>query len=277
MVLDMVDVDSAKWAAMAETTPWPLSQVYAREARVLRTFEATAARRAKATMVVTEKERKTMISIAPDAPVTVVPNGVEAARLRPAAAPSPASVVVFCGVMNYAPNVEAVEWFAHRVWPRVLAKRPDARFEIVGSDPSAAVRALASEPGIDVVGAVPDVAPRLWNAAVSVAPLLQARGVQNKVLEAVAAGLPTVVTSVVADGLPPAVLAACRVAETAEMFSDAVLGLLARSATDRRALALSIDFRSMTWDRTLEPVYEILSQAASSSGVASVSTGLTSR
>jgi len=83
LVLDMVDVDSAKWAAMAATASWPLAWVYAREARVLRAFEAAAARRAKATLVVTEKERRTLSSIAPDAHVTVVQNGVEAARLRP--------------------------------------------------------------------------------------------------------------------------------------------------------------------------------------------------
>jgi len=263
LVLDMVDVDSAKWAAMAATASWPLAWVYAREARVLRAFESVASRRAKATLVVTEKERRTLSSIAPDAHVTVVQNGVEAARLRPAGVPSLEPIVVFCGVMNYAPNVEAVEWFARRVWPRVIAKRPDARFEIVGSDPAPAVHALASIAGIHVFGAVPDVAPRLWNAAVSVAPLLTARGVQNKVLESVAAGLPTVVTPVVAEGLPAIVLAACRIAETAEAFGDAVLDLLSLAPTERRELALAVDFRSMSWDRTLEPVYEILAQAAS--------------
>jgi sugar transferase (PEP-CTERM/EpsH1 system associated) len=264
MVLDMVDVDSAKWSALADSAAVPLAWVYAREARVLRRFEAAAARRAKATLVVTEKERRTMTSVAPDARVQIVPNGVEADRLRPGAPPSAEPVVVFCGVMNYAPNVEAVDWFARQVWPRIIARRPDARFEIVGSDPSPAVRSLAGvAPGIQVVGAVPDVAPRLWNAGVSVAPLLKARGVQNKVLEAVAAGLPTVVTPIVAEGLPEVVLRACRVAGTADAFGDAVLELLARPPAERRALAASVDFQSLSWDRTLGPVYEILEQAAS--------------
>jgi sugar transferase (PEP-CTERM/EpsH1 system associated) len=202
-VLDMVDVDSAKWAEMARKESFPKSWIYAREARVLRTFEAAAARHASTTMVVTEKERQTMATIAPEASITIVPNGVDAARLRPPTPPAGEPVVVFCGVMNYAPNEEGVVWFAREVWPLVIARVSNARFEIVGASPTRALQALAATmPSVTIVGAVPDVAPYLWKAAVSVAPLLTARGVQNKVLEAVAAGLPTVVTPVVAEGLP---------------------------------------------------------------------------
>src|SRR5262249_22437042 len=125
LVLDMVDVDSAKWEAMARSDGIPRSWVYAREARVLRAFEAEAASHASATLVVTEKERQTMSGIAPGARVEVVPNGVEAERLRPSSPPAGEPIVVFCGVMNYAPNVEAVVWFARRVWPLVLARHPD--------------------------------------------------------------------------------------------------------------------------------------------------------
>src|SRR5204863_8781113 len=116
LVLDMVDVDSAKWARLSVTDRWPLSWVYAREARVLGAFEAAAARRAATTLVVTEKERQTMMSIAPDARVAVVPNGVEAGRLRPDTPPAGEPLVVFCGVMGYAPTVQAVVWFVRQVW-----------------------------------------------------------------------------------------------------------------------------------------------------------------
>jgi glycosyltransferase involved in cell wall biosynthesis len=263
LVLDMVDVDSAKWAAMAETAVLPLSSIYAREARVLRTFEAAAARRARATLVVTEKERTTMEAIAPDARVVVVPNGVEAARLRPVKPPSAKPVVVFCGVMNYAPNVEGVAWFARQIWPRIVERRPDARFDIIGSEPTPAVTALTKvAPGIRVIGRVPEVEPFLWDASVSVAPLLRARGVQNKVLEAVAAGLPTVITGVVGEGLPSSVTPACRIANSEPSFAAAVLDLLSMSPSDRRALALSVDFAPLSWDRVLEGVYEVLEDAA---------------
>jgi sugar transferase (PEP-CTERM/EpsH1 system associated) len=261
-VLDMVDVDSAKWGDMAQKGRFPLSFVYAREARVLRGFEALASRRAVSTLVVTEKERQTLAAIAPDARVEVVPNGVESARLRPTSPPAGQPVVVFCGVMNYAPNEEAVVWFVRHVWPLVVARQPDARFEIVGASPPPAVQALAAAPGVTVVGSVPEVAPYLWKAAVSVAPLLTARGVQNKVLEAIAAGLPTVVTPVVAEGLPKLVFAACRVAGSPELFAAAVVDYLQRPPDERRALALAVDFGSLSWDRTLAPVYDILESAA---------------
>jgi hypothetical protein len=96
-----------------------------------------------------------------------------------------------------------------------------------------------------------------------VAPLQTARGIQNKVLEAVAAGLPTVVTPIVSEGLPPLVLSACRVAGTPQAFADAVLRYLESTPEQRRALALAVDFRSLSWDRALAPVHEILAQAAS--------------
>jgi sugar transferase (PEP-CTERM/EpsH1 system associated) len=264
LVLDMVDVDSAKWAAMAETHAPPRSWVYAREARVLRAFEAAAAAHASTTLVVTDKERQTMAAIAPGARVEVVPNGVDAARLRPRSRPAGEPLVVFCGVMNYAPNEEAVIWFAREVWPLVFARRPDARFEIIGSGPTSTVQALADRnANITVMGAVPDVAPHLWRAAVSVAPLQTARGIQNKVLEAVAAGLPTVVTPIVSEGLPAVVLSACRVAGSPQAFADAVLTYLEWSPEQRRELALAVDFGSLSWDRTLAPVHTILAQAAS--------------
>jgi len=264
LVLDMVDVDSAKWAAMAATHAPPRSWIYAREARVLRTFEAAAAAHASTTMVTTDKERRTMTAIAPGARVEVVTNGVDAARLRPRSKPGGEPVVVFCGVMNYAPNEEAVIWFAREVWPLVIAGRADARFDIIGSSPTPAVQALA-DPNrhITVSGGVPDVAPHLWKAAVSVAPLQTARGIQNKVLEAVAAGLPTVVTPIVSEGLPGVVLPACRVAGSPQAFADAVLTYLGWTPDRRRELALAVDFGPLSWDRTLAPVHTILAQAAS--------------
>lgn len=264
LVLDMVDVDSAKWAAMAGTHTPPRSWIYAREARVLRVFEAAAAAHASTTMVVTEKERQAMAAIAPGARVEVVTNGVDAARLRPPSGPTGEPLVVFCGVMNYAPNQEAAIWFAREVWPLVIARRPDARFDIIGSSPTSAIQALADPNAhITVVGGVPDVAPNLWNAALSVAPLQVARGIQNKVIEAVAAGLPTVVTPIVSEGLPDLVLSACRVAGSAQVFADAVVTFLDWTPEQRRELALAVDFRSLSWDRTLAPVYDLLREAAS--------------
>src|SRR5262249_53272267 len=184
-VLDMVDVDSAKWQALAAATSGPRSWVYAREARLLRRFEAAAARRAFATLVVTQKERETMEAIAPGSRVEVVQNGVDVDEFRPATDAGRASVVVFCGVMDYAPNVEGARWMASEVWPKVRTRRADARLQLVGSRPAPSVNSL-SDPnaGVEVTGQVPDVRPYPWRAAVAAAPLPPARGTQHQVLDA---------------------------------------------------------------------------------------------
>lgn len=262
VVLDMVDVDSAKWAALAESAAAPLSWIYRREATVLRRYEAMAMARASVTLVVNQRERDVARDIAPAASIAVVENGVDLERLRPSAAPSGAPVVVFCGVMDYPPNVEGAIWLARKVWPLVRARRPDARLEIVGAHPARGVRALEdSTQGIHITGSVPDVRPYLWRAAVAVAPLHTARGVQNKVLEAVAAGLPVVVTPEVAAGLPPQVASACATAETVDNFAVQVLSWLSYDRDERRRLAGTADLGQLAWETRLRPVREMLEKA----------------
>jgi glycosyltransferase involved in cell wall biosynthesis len=112
-----------------------------------------------------------------------------------------------------------------------------------------------------VTGAVPDTRTYLWNSAVAVAPLLTCRGVQNKVLEAVAAGLPAVVTPAVADGLPKEVLPACTICASPEAFAGAIVALQRRSAAERRAIAARADVRSLAWPRRTSQVLEIVEEA----------------
>ncbi|MEZ5316505.1 MAG: TIGR03087 family PEP-CTERM/XrtA system glycosyltransferase [Vicinamibacterales bacterium] len=263
LVLDMVDVDSEKWADLATRSAPPRRWVFAREARCLSRFEADATRHARVTTVVTARERDALAALAPGARIEVVANGVDVAGFRPPGPPADAPVVVFCGVMDYAPNEAGATWMAREVWPRVRAARPDARLQLVGSSPSRAVQALAdTAAGIEVTGRVPHVGERLWAAAVATAPLLTARGVQNKVLEAVAAGLPTVVTPAVAAGLPDAVTPACLEAAGPEAFANAVVDLLGRSPDARRRLASGADLEELTWERALAPLQRILADAA---------------
>ena len=237
LVLDMVDVDSAKWATLAASSALPRSWIYAREARTLARFERTIARSARTTLVTTEAERETLARVAPGVAIEVLENGVDVDALRPPGPPAESATIVFCGVMNYPPNVEGAIWLAREVWPIVRRARPDARLEIVGSSPTRAVRALADPAaGIVVTGAVPDVRPFLWGAAAAVAPLRTARGVQNKVLEAVAAGLPVVVTHAVSVGLPAAVNKLCRRVDGAPEWAGALTGLLELRPASRRAL-----------------------------------------
>lgn len=266
-VLDMVDVDSLKWKQMAMGSG-PLHRwIYNREAATLSAFETAAVMRAQATLVVNERERDALVRIAPNARITVVPNGIDVAAFTPPATPGQSDVVMFCGVMSYSPNEEGVQWFVREVWPRVRQARPSARFLVVGAGPTRALRKLAEEDhSIEVVGAVPAVQPYLWQSALSVAPLQLARGLQNKVLEALAAGLPVVVTSAVFEGLPEDARPGCIVAGEAAEFAEAVVGLLAQAPEARRRHAAAARLEGLTWAARLGPVRGILDESIARSG-----------
>ena len=260
-VLDMVDVDSHKWRGMSARTALPMSWVYQREARTLSAFEKVASERARGVLVVNERERGAVAAIAPHAPVHVIPVGIDVAAYEPPSPPAPSDTVVFCGMMDYPPNVEAVLWFAEEIWPLVRRDHPAARFAIVGAAPPARVRALASDPSITVTGRVDLVQPYLWGAAMSVAPVRLARGLQNKVMEALAAGLPTVITTAVHEGLPVGIDRGCVVADDPARFAAAVVKLLRMTPEERRAVAASSNVRDFDWPIQLAPVRSILESA----------------
>jgi len=266
LVLDFVDVDSEKWRELGKTTAPPQSWIYRREAATLGAFEARAAARAASCLVVNAREATLARALDPSAHVHVLSNGVEIDRLRPAGPPTSNARVVFCGMMSYAPNEEGMMWFLRHVWPLVRAARQDATLAIVGAEPSQTLRGMcAADQSITVTGRVDDVREWLWDSAVAIAPLHVARGVQNKALEAIAAGLPIVLTDAVAGGLPAEAMAASRRANTPAAFAEEVLQLLQLSPSDRRAIAASSDLSPLTWSRTLEPLWSILERAAGSS------------
>lgn len=264
-VLDMVDVDSEKWRALALTSTLPWRWIYAREARVLREFEAEAAARAAVTVVVNAREKHALDATVPSASVVVVENGVDVEFFRPRAAPAPARNIVFCGVMDYTPNVDGVLWFVRHVWPAVRSSYAEARFVVVGARPVEAIRRLARSPGIVVSGSVPDVRPYLWDGAVSIAPLAVSRGLQNKVLEALAAGLPVLATGVVRDGLPDVVRPGCRFADTPPEWIDALLLLLREAPEERRRMSERANLLELSWDARLAAIPRLLADAAGGS------------
>jgi sugar transferase (PEP-CTERM/EpsH1 system associated) len=262
LVIDMVDVDSRKWQDLGAATAGPRGWIYRREAGRLARFEAEAANHAFATTLINSRETDALRALAPGARVETVPSGVDVASFAPVQAPAGSLDVVFCGVMNYAPNEEAAIWLAKEVWPLVHVE--GARLRLVGSQPTPRVTALSSDPTIDVTGDVPDVRPYLWGAAVSAAPLRVARGLQNKVLEAVSAGLPVVVTPVVAEGLPDEVMPACTVAGDPQRFAAALTTYLRLTPAERRSAARRADLSGLSWPHRLAPLYALLGAAVSS-------------
>ncbi len=246
-VLDLCDLDSAKWAQYAEASRPPISWIYRTEARRLAAYEADAARAFDATLLVSAAEATELRTRAPGARVLVAANGVDLDYLDPDRFPQTQGdgrTTVFCGAMDYRSNIDAVLWYHDEILPIVRRQIPDARFRIVGSKPAPEVLLLGRTEGVEVTGRVDDVRPLLLSASVSVAPLRLGRGVPNKILEALALSLPVVTTSNGAAGLSLDAFEGAGVADTPEAFADAVVARLraardgaARFPAHRRALA----------------------------------------
>lgn len=199
--VDLIDVDSQKWLDYATSSSFPMSLVYELEGRRLRRLETQLAADCDRLLVVSEAERQLFRDFCPTARVQAIGNGVDTTYFAPAPADATPHSCVFVGVLNYLPNSDAVRWFTQHVWNRVLERFPDAVFRIVGKSPGPEVLALNAQPGVRVVGPVPDVRPWLNSSSCVVVPLRIARGVQNKVLEAMACGRPTICSPAPLKGL----------------------------------------------------------------------------
>lgn len=259
-VMDFVDLDSAKFGALAEGARGTMRWLMRREARLLERFERHVAERARATTFVSAAEAALF-----DGPCTVVvENGIDTAFFDPAAAfarlaPDAAPLIVFTGQMDYRPNIDAVTAFAERALPAIRRRFATARFAIVGRAPTAAVRALAGE-GVTVTGPVDDVRPWLAAADVCVAPLSLARGVQNKVLEAMAMARPVVASSAAFEGIDAVPGRDLLVADGTEATAAAVLGLISDPAAAARigTAARARMCERYAWERQLAPLEAIV-------------------
>lgn len=234
-VIDFVDADSEKYRVYSRRRGFPQSLLYAFEANRLARYEGRLASEFDASIVVTAAEAEIVRRHSPSSHPVVLPNGVDLELFRPSpdAERPPKPNIVFTGVMGYYPNVDAVTYFARDVMPHLRAQVPEAQFLIVGRDPVGAVRRLADLPGVVVTGTVPDVRPYLADAALAVAPFRIARGVQNKVLEAMASGLPVVGTSLAFQGLAASAADGVRMADSPDTLATAVATLL-RNEGERR-------------------------------------------
>lgn len=256
LLIDFVDVDSVKWTQYAPKHRWPLSWIYRREGRLLLAYEREMAMQAARSFLVTDAEVELFRKLAPECSVRVeaMCNGVDADYFAPSAeraSPYPADeeAVVFTGAMDYWPNIDAATWFVSEMLPGLLQRRPGLRFYIVGRSPTPEVLALAGE-HVVVTGTVPDVRPYLQHAGVVVAPLRVARGIQNKILEAMAMERPVIAASECAgpvDANPGSELLAAAGAEEFISNIDALLADPERSASIGRAARARVIAR-YSWD-----------------------------
>jgi sugar transferase (PEP-CTERM/EpsH1 system associated) len=199
--MHMAELDSDKWRQYAETRSFPSSWVYRREHRALLDFERELSAAVDLNVFCTPLEERIFQEQIPGPPSAVLPNGVELSRFTPAPEEAEPGHVVFCGVMDYFPNVDACARYARHVLPKLRREVPGATFTIVGSHPTPEVQALADLPGVSVTGFVPDTRDSLRRASLSVAPMRIARGIQNKVLEAMSMGLPVVASPCAVQGV----------------------------------------------------------------------------
>lgn len=211
VLVDLVDVDSQKWFDYAARAGWPARWLYRTEGHRVRRLERALCERCDAVTVVSAAEASLLREFCRQDTVHSVPNGVDSEFFQPQyddddrkseQAPTTArQECVFVGALDYGANVDGVTWFCRDVWPQVHARFPHARFLLVGRNPVSQVRRLATFPGVDLIGEVPDVRPYLHRACLAVVPLRIARGIQNKVLEALAAGKAVIASPQALEGL----------------------------------------------------------------------------
>ena len=269
-VVDYCDVDSEKWKQYAATSKFPASFIYRREYQTLRKYECELAKTWDAVTIISHPEAALFRSFCPQGKVGVIPNGVDSDFFSPGRALRDPATVLFMGAMDYRPNVEGVLWFAEHVWPKVRQQVPHAKFVIVGPRPTEAVKKLddmshgGAGQGILVTGYVNDIRDVLGAATVSVAPLHIARGVQNKVLEAMAAGLPVVATHAAFEGIFATAGRDLLVSDEAGEFAAKVVQLLGNPAMRAKlgASGRAAVVASHSWDAFTERLEGLLGQPA---------------
>lgn len=266
LCLNLAEMDSDKFRQYGEVRRGPMGWVYRRESRLLLDWERHWVPAAGTVLLISDVELALLEERIPGSGGLLLPNGVDLENFHPAdhAAPDPSPLCVFTGVMDYEPNVDAVNWFADEILPLVRRAHVDAGFLIVGTRPIAAVRDLAKRPGIEVTGKVDEVLPHLHRARVAVAPVRLARGLQNKVLEAFAAGVPVVTTPQAFQGVDAISGEHCLVADTAEAFADAVTSLLSNPVlADSLAMAGRARVEeAYRWEAIEQRLEEILLETA---------------
>jgi len=265
-LIDLIDVDSQKWLSYAQSCQGAMRWVYFREAKYLKMYEIKIAQEFDRLFLVSDKEKSIFLNNYPAENISVVPNGVDLDFFTPhytSPNNSSAPELLFTGVMNYWPNIDAVEWFVKNILPLVKKEFPDVVFYIVGNRPPQRIRNLSNQNGVCVTGYVKDVRENLARADISVIPLRIAQGIQNKVLESMAMAKPVVCTSKALAGIQADVGSEVIVADTEKEFADSVIRLL-KDAIQRKMIGVSARKcveAKYSWDKTFEQLDSFLSDS----------------
>ena len=265
-ILDFGDMDSQKWLEYAHYKPFPLSLGYRLEGTKMLWAEKRLARRFDLCTATTRAEWETLQGYGTGAATDWFPNGVDADYFSPVDELYDADTISFIGRMDYYPNQECMARFCKEAWPLLKAHRPKMKLLIVGADPSPEMRALGQLPGVTVTGSVPDVRPYIRASALMVAPLAIARGTQNKILEAMAMGVPVVTSRVAAGGVDAEADAHLLVADSASDITQAILRI-AENPDERGRLAAAGRQRMLShhaWPRSMQRLDGIIQRCRES-------------
>lgn len=264
VVFDAEDVDSEKWRSYASSKSWPLSWLYRREANKLLAYERRMAANTDVSIFVSDQEAQLFKQLAPESAhkVHFRTQGVDSKYFDPELVfdnpyETGQKVLVFTGAMDYWPNAEAVQWFCDHVLEAVRQQVPEFLFCIVGMKPTEEVQQLNTLTGVRVTGGVPDVRPYLAHALAACLPLQLARGIQNKVLEAMAMRLPVLATSDALVGIVDYPGVQSFVADDAQSMVTAALKILQHTRQDNSAGRDCVT-EHYNWDTNLRRMEEYL-------------------
>ncbi len=270
IITDFVDVDSAKWEAYAANNSWPMSLIFRREGAKLAAFEAHVADRSLASVLVSKDEAALMRNRLSNrqqnaGKILGITNGVNAKAFSPEkySTTSTKGRLIFTGAMDYAPNIEAVVWFVENVFHRVKLEHPHVELVIAGKPVAPDVQRLDAHDGVNVIGAVDDMAETIAGASIVIAPLLTARGIQNKVLEGMAMAKPVIATRAANEGINAPDRAAIWIANDPDGFAEAVAALLEPTAAKQLGVAArNFVMDNFSWSKSCRAIEALLIDAS---------------
>ncbi|AJR09053.1 hypothetical protein C9J03_18340 [Photobacterium gaetbulicola] len=269
-VMHFADIDSDKWRQYAQKSHGIMKAIYQREHKTLASYEKAVAQAFAVSCFVTQAETETfkaMLEPGIQGKILPLENGLDNDFFSPNAPihlgePYPLTeenYIVFTGAMDYWANADAVKWFVQHVWPQIYQAHHNAKLYLVGSSPGQEVQALATQPGVIVTGRVEDVRPYIKHAKAAIAPMQIARGVQNKMLEAMAMAKPIIVSSLTIEGMDECPSSNLVVSDNPTEIADWLINKLEQKPVDASELRQWIE-RRFCWEAKLSPLLNYLNQ-----------------